>query len=73
MSFAQVKEEVLRMTDAQREKLMNLLLRSRSRRSNKWRAEIERRKKEMKTGKKISRDEAMRLLGITENDLAAAR
>ena len=73
MSFAQVKEEVLRMTDAQREKLMNLLLRSRSQRSNKWLAEIERRKKEMKAGKKISRDEAMRLLGITENDLAAAR
>ena len=34
---------------------------------------IERRKKEMKAGKKISREEAMRLLGITENDLAAAR
>jgi hypothetical protein len=73
MSFAELKKEVLRMNDSQREKLMRLLLGVRSQNSDKWFAEMERRKREMKAGKKISREEAMRMLGITEKDLAAAR
>ena len=61
------------MSDSQRDKLMRLLLGVRSQNGDKWLAEMERRKRDMKAGKKISREEAMRMLGITEKDLAAAR
>ena len=73
MSFAEVKEEVLRMTDAQREQLLKLLFRLHCQHSDKWLARAERRKRAMMAGKKISREEAMKLLSITEKDLAAAR
>lgn len=129
MSFAEVKQEVLRMTDAQKKKLMLVILGSQpqwnekrlaqmqrrrqnsrhcesltrtqvmekhgiieaevrkeahalrcgraifhptsaEKQSRVWLAEIERRRRQMKAGSKLSRKEAMRMLGITESDLA---
>ncbi len=40
MSFAELKKELLRMSDSQREKLMNILLGIRSQNSDKWFAEM---------------------------------
>ena len=73
MSFAEVKKTIRTMPQSKRRELLTFLATLDQTDDPSWLAEIERRKKEMKAGKKISREEAMRLLGITENDLAAAR
>ena len=73
MSFAELKETIRTMPRPKRRELLTFLASLDQPDNSSWLAEIERRKKEMKAGKKISREEAMRLLGITENDLAAAR
>ena len=87
MSFAELKKEVLRMSDTQRKKLMHLLLGVRSQHGDKWLAEMERRRRKAKRGESLTRaqvmkkhgiseteisTEAMRMLGITEKDLATA-
>ena len=61
------------MPRAKRRELLTLLTSLERTDDPAWIAEIERRKKEMKSGKKISREEAMQMLGITESDLASAR
>ena len=73
MSFAEVKKTIRTMPRSKRRELLTFLTTLDQTRDPAWLTEIERRKKEMKAGKKISREEAMRLLGITENALAAAR
>ena len=73
MSFAEVKKTIRTMPRSKRRELLTFLTTLDQTGDPAWLTEIERRKKEMKAGKKISREEAMRLLGITENALAAAR
>ena len=73
MSFAEVKRTIQTMPRAKRRELLTLLTSLERTDDPAWIAEIERRKKEMKSGKKISREEAMQMLGITESDLASAR
>ena len=73
MSFAEVKKTIQTMPRAKRRELLTLLTSLEQTDDPAWLAEIERRKKDMKSGRKISRGEAMRMLGITEGDLAAAR
>ncbi len=73
MSFAEVKEEIRTMPRVKRRQLLAILTTLEREEGSAWRAEIDRRKQEMKRGNKISREEAMKLLGITENDLGAAR
>ena len=73
MSFAEVKRTIQTMPRSKRRELLTLITSLEQTEEPSWLAELERRKKEMKSGKKISRDEAMRMLGITESDLAAAR
>ncbi len=69
MSFAEVKAEVLRMTDAQKQKLMNLLLGSRSHQGDKWLAEMERRRGKPARGGNLTRAEVMMKHGISEADI----
>ena len=73
MSFAEVKKTIRTMPRSKRRELLSFLTSLEQTDDPVWLAEIERRKKEMKAGKKISREEAMRMLGITDGDLAAAR
>ena len=73
MSFAEVKKTIQAMPRAKRRELLTLLTSLEQADDPTWLAEIERRKSDMKSGRKISREEAMRMLGITEGDLAAAR
>jgi hypothetical protein len=73
MSFAEVKETIRTMPRSKRRELLSFLTSLEQSDDPKWLAEIERRKTEMKAGEKISREEAMRMLGITDGDLAAAR
>ena len=73
MSFAEVKKTIQAMPRAKRRELLTLLTSLEQTDDPAWLAEMERRKKAMKSGKKISREQAMRMLGITESDLAAAR
>ena len=73
MSFAEVKKTIQTMPRAKRRELLTLLTSLEQADDPAWLAEIERRKRDMKDGKKISREQAMRMLGITESDLAAAR
>ena len=69
MSFAEVKEEVLRMTDAQKQKLMRLQLGIRSQRSNKWLAEMERRRRKAKRSESLTRTQVMERHGISETEI----
>ncbi len=73
MSFADVKKTIRTMPRSKRRELLTLLTSLEKTEDPSWLAELERRKKEMKAGKKISREEAMRMLGISESDLASAR
>lgn len=73
MSFAEVQEQIRTMPRSKRRQLLSFLTNLEREESPEWQAEIERRKTEMKQGKKISRSEAMKLLGISENDVASAR
>lgn len=73
MSFAEVKKTIRTMPRSKRRELLTLLTSLEKTEDPSWFAELERRKKEMKAGKKISREEAMRMLGISESDLASAR
>ena len=73
MSFAEVKKTIRTMPRSKRRELLTFLTALEKTDDPSWLAEIERRKSEMKSGKKISRAEAMQLLSITERDLAAAR
>ncbi len=73
MSFAEVKKTIRTMPRSKRRELLTFLTTLDQTDNPSRLAEIDRRKKEMKAGKKIGREEAMRLLGITESDLAAAR
>jgi hypothetical protein len=73
MSFAEVKKTIRTMPRSKRRELLSFLTSLEQSDDPKWLAEIERRKTEMKAGEKISREEAMRILGITDGDLAAAR
>ena len=73
MSFADVKKTIRTMPRSKRRELLTLLTSLEKTEDPSWFAELERRKKEMKAGKKISREEAMRMLGISESDLASAR
>ena len=73
MSFAEVKKTIRTMPRSKRRELLSFLTSLEQSDDPKWLAEIERRKTEMKAGEKISREEAMRMLGITDSDLAAAR
>lgn len=73
MSFAEVKKTIRTMPRSKRRELLTLLTSLEKTEDPSWLAELERRKKEMKAGKKISREEAMRMLGISESDLASAR
>ncbi|MCX6980332.1 MAG: hypothetical protein NTV08_06215 [Verrucomicrobia bacterium] len=73
MSFAEVKKTIRTMPRSKRRELLSFLTSLEQSDDPKWLAEIERRKTEMKAGEKISREEAMRMLGITDGDLAAAR
>lgn len=61
------------MPRAKRRQLLTILTTLEHEEGSAWKAEIDRRKQEMQRGNKISREEAMKLLGITENDLSAAR
>ncbi len=73
MSFTEVKKTIRTMPRSKRRELLRFLTSLEQSDDPKWLAEIERRKTEMKAGEKISREEAMRMLGITDGDLAAAR
>lgn len=73
MSFADVKKEVQSLSRTQRRELQKMLALMEQQDDPKWIAEMERRKTDMKAGKKISREAAMRLLGITDEEIAAAR
>ena len=57
------------MTDAQKQKLMNLLLGIRSQRSNKWLAEMERRRRKAKRGESLTRTQVMEKHGISEAEI----
>ena len=69
MSFAEVKEEVLRMTDAQKQKLMRLLLGSRSQRSDRWLAEMERRMRKAKRSESLTRTQVIEKHGLSEAEI----
>ena len=69
MSFAQVKEEVQRMTDAQKQKLMRLLLGSRSQRSDRWLSEMERRIRKSKRSESLTRPQVIEKHGISEAEI----
>ncbi len=73
MSIAEVKATIRKMPRTKRRALLSFITALDQTDDPAWLAEVERRKKETKAGKKISRGDAMRLLGITEHDLAAAR
>jgi hypothetical protein len=66
MSFVELTKEVLRLKKSDRRKLLRLLLAERATNDPRWAAEMRRRKKDMKAGRKVSRAQAMRLLGIVE-------
>jgi hypothetical protein len=70
MSFAELKKEVLRMSDSQREKLMNILLGIRSQHGDKWLAEMERRRRKAKRGESLSRVQVMKKHGIDEKEIS---
>ena len=69
MSFTEVKAEVLRMTDAQKQKLMRLLLGSRSQLSDRELAELERRRRRSLRGGSHTRAQVMKRHGITEAEI----
>lgn len=73
MSFAEVKRTIQTMPRSKRRELLTLITSLEQAEDPSWLAELERRKKEMKAGKKINREEAMHMLGITDADLAASR
>ena len=59
------------MTDAQQQKLMHLLLGARSLRSNKWLAEMERRRPMAKRSESLTRKRVMEKHGISEAGIRA--
>ncbi len=69
MSFAEVKEEVLRMTDAQKQKLMRLLLESRAQRNDRWLADMERRMRKAKRSESLTRTQVIAKDGISEAEI----
>ncbi len=73
MSFAEIEKEVRTLPRSKRRQLIALLTTLEHENGAVWKTEIERRKQEMKRGNKISREDAMKLLGISENDLATTR
>ena len=70
MSFAELKKEVLRMSDSQRKKLMHLLLGIRSQHSDKWFAEMERRRRKAKRSESLTRAQVMEKHGISETEIS---
>ena len=69
MSFAELKETVRELPAKQRRELASLIDTIELASDPKWRAEMLRRKHEMAAGNKFSREEVMRLCGITEADI----
>ncbi len=73
MTFAEVKEEVLRLSNEERREILKLLLRVRADFDENWMNEMERRHREVAAGRGISRDEALKRWEISAEDLEAAR
>ena len=71
MSFAEISREVLQMSDAQREKLATLLLALRSQRSERWLADMERRRRRAIRGGGIGRGAVLKKHAINETEIAA--
>lgn len=69
MTFSELKDEVLRLSREEQEELLQLLLKAEENFDENWLAEMERRKRETKAGKKISREATMRLLGLIEKEI----
>jgi hypothetical protein len=71
MSFAEVKEQVLRMSESQQQKLMNLLLGVRSQRGDEWLAEMDRRQRKVKRSESLTRAQVLEKYGISEAEIRA--
>jgi hypothetical protein len=61
MSFAEVKQEIIKMTPQERDELAAYLFHVRRRDDPEWRAELAKRNQEMDAGRKASEEEVLRV------------
>ena len=69
MSVSEIKSQLRELTAAEREEIANALEQIALENDAAWKAEMSRRIREMKAGKRVSREEVMKRCGISEEDL----